>query len=63
MESVELLKRLQKQLKLTTQQLADTLGISKSVIDKYRTGQIPVPVSVVLALRFLVLDKAIREVS
>jgi len=63
MESVELLKRLQKQLKLTTQQLADTLGISKSVIDKYRTGQIPVPVSVVLALRFLVLDKAIKEVS
>ena len=63
MESVELLKRLQKQLKLTTQQLADKLEISKSVIDKYRVGKIPVPVSVVLALRFLVLDKAIKEVS
>jgi len=44
---------LQSQLGLTNQQLADALDVSRSAIQKYRAGALPVPRSVIMAMRFM----------
>lgn len=47
------LKTMQKQLNLSNQALSDSLDVSRSLIQKYRAGALPVPRSVILALLYL----------
>jgi len=59
----ESLKQLQSQLGLSNQALADEMELSLSCIQKYRCGSLDVPKSVVLALRYMVLDRAIQATA
>jgi hypothetical protein len=55
------LKSLQKHLGLGNQALADALDLSLSTVAKYRSGALDVPLTVILAMRFLLLDRAISS--
>ena len=59
----EQLKALQKALGLSNQELANSLGLSLSAVQKYRAGALETPLSVVYALRFFVLDRAIKAAT
>jgi hypothetical protein len=52
---------LQKTLGLSNQDIADALDLSLSAVQKYRAGALPVPLPVILAMRFLILDRAIQS--
>jgi predicted transcriptional regulator len=54
-------KELQSHLKFSNQDIADALDLSLSAVQKYRAGALPVPLPVILAMRFLILDRAIQS--
>lgn len=49
------LKQLQARLGLTSDQLAEALGVSPSTVSKWRTGSHPIPKPSAIAIRALVL--------
>lgn len=53
------LRSLQKQLGLGNQALADSLDLSLSTVAKYRSGSLEVPLTVIYAMRYLILQSAI----
>ena len=63
MTNQAILRSLQSQLGYGNQALADALDLSLSAVQKYRAGALPVPFPVILAMRFLILDRAIQSAA
>jgi len=57
MTNRDTLRSLQSQLGLGNQALADALDLSLSSVAKYRAGSLDVPLTVILAMRYLLATR------